>query len=382
MITSLNFPCRYIQGSGVFSSVLADQLSEQGRKGFTLVDPYVYKNTQLLPDLLKALGGRVQLKNVQFDGRLTPDSLNDMGIAAKGFRAHFVFGVGGGKAADAAKAVGDMLDIPVVVAPTIAASDAPCSRYTMITDENGVFDHFMPVRRNPDTVVVDTQWIAHGLQRHLIAGMGNALGAWFSSESCRKTGAPNISGFSSSETAYRLAWLCYENLLEYGVDALRACADKTVTRALDQIIETTILLSSIVYTNTGLASQHSIANSLTRCPTAHKYYYGERMAFATLVSLFLTEKIQHIKDDVYYFCEAVGLPTTFGEIGLSGSGDSGVLEQVVRSVCSHEEPAYHEPVPVTQEKILSALRDADREGARRKKGRGSGLSRAQGTFAH
>ena len=53
-----------------------------------------------------------------------------------------VIAAGGGKVIDTGKAVSSELNIPVIVAPTIAATDAPCSAVSVIYSEEGVFDRF------------------------------------------------------------------------------------------------------------------------------------------------------------------------------------------------------------------------------------------------
>ena len=49
----------------------------------------------------------------------------------------------------------------------------------------------------------------------------------------------------------------------------------------------------------------------------HQYFHGEKVAIGTLASLFLTDKPMDVINEVFSFCETVGLPTTLGDIGLS-----------------------------------------------------------------
>ena len=51
-----------------------------------------------------------------------------------------VIGVGGGKIFDTAKAVAYYVESPVIVCPTIAATDAPCSALTVVYTDDGVFE--------------------------------------------------------------------------------------------------------------------------------------------------------------------------------------------------------------------------------------------------
>lgn len=50
-----------------------------------------------------------------------------------------MIGLGGGKTIDSAKAIADLLEVPVVIAPTIASTDAPTSALSVIyTDEESI----------------------------------------------------------------------------------------------------------------------------------------------------------------------------------------------------------------------------------------------------
>ncbi len=65
-------------------------------------------------------------------------------------------------------------------------------------------------------------------------------------------------------------------------------------------------------------------------------------------------------DEVYSFCESVGLPTTFEEIGLGDVSDE-ELKKVAEAACAENETIYNEPVPVNAGMVFSALKTADGE---------------------
>ena len=66
---------------------------------------------------------------------------------------------------------------------------------------------------------MDSEIIANAPERFLVAGMGDALATWFEAESCRKAKSKNEAGELGSLTAYALARLCYDTLLESWVFA-------------------------------------------------------------------------------------------------------------------------------------------------------------------
>jgi glycerol dehydrogenase len=86
-----------------------------------------------------------------------------------------VVGAGGGKVLDTARPAAADLDLPVVSRPTVASGHAPCSALSVVYTEEGGFQEYRFYRKNPDLVLVDTQVVAQGPPRLLVAGMGDAL---------------------------------------------------------------------------------------------------------------------------------------------------------------------------------------------------------------
>src|ERR1700694_3557542 len=165
--------------------------------------------------------------------------------AARQAKAQVIVGAGGGKVLDTARAVAAGLDLPVVNCPTVASSDAPCSALSVIYTEEGVFQEYRFYRKNPDLVLVDTQVIALGPPRLMVAGMGDALATWFEAKTCVVGHVRNMRGGASTQSALALAELCYRTLLVDGADALRAVQDKVVTPALERLVEANTLLSGL-----------------------------------------------------------------------------------------------------------------------------------------
>ncbi|MDD4395796.1 MAG: glycerol dehydrogenase [Bacteroidales bacterium] len=254
----------------------------------------------------------------------------------------------------------------MIIAPTIASTDAPCSSLSVIyRPDTGRIKRVLMLRRNPDVVLVDTKIIAASPERFLVAGMGDALGTWFEAESCRLKYAKNMVRAYSSMTAQTMARLCYETLLEYGPAAKTACRQHVVIPALEHVVEANTLLSGVGFESAGLAAAHAIQDGLNALDKEHQYYHGEKVAFGTLVSLFLTDKPSEIVDDVYDFCAAVGLPTTLAELGLSGLSDADIAK-IASIACAEKETIHNELIPVTPGAVIAAIRVANEEGLRRK----------------
>jgi len=80
-----------------------------------------------------------------------------------------------------------------------------------------------------------------------------------------------------------------------------------------------------------------------------------------LIILLRSEKTS----DVFSFCEKVGLPTTFSEIGL-GDADQEKLMIVAEKACAPEQPIHHEAGVITPQKVLDAMLATDAIGKARR----------------
>ncbi|MBF0336163.1 MAG: glycerol dehydrogenase, partial [Alphaproteobacteria bacterium] len=204
------------------------------------------------------------------------------------------------------------------VLPTIAATDAPCSALSVIYTDEGVFQNVVVFPHNPDCVLVDTGIIAKAPVATLVAGMGDALATFWEADTCARSGKPNAitGGSPPSRSAMAMARLCYDTLLEFGVQAKSDVESGRVTPAVEAIVEANTLLSGIGFESGGLAAAHSVHNGFTvlKC-TRHKLH-GEKVAFGTLTQLVMEGRPTHDIQQVLDFCLSVGLPVRLSDLGV------------------------------------------------------------------
>lgn len=358
-ITTSIFPGRYVQGAGALRS-LREEISRLGKKALAVVDRSVDK---IVAPYLKPDDGITFLAD-PFCGECCDPEIERLSKLARKENCDVIVGIGGGKALDTAKAVGFTLGKPVAIVPTLASTDAPCSALSVIYTPTGEFARYLVLPRNPDVVLVDTAIICKAPVRFLVSGMGDALSTWFEAEDCHIKQAGNMTGRVGSMSAFALAKLCYDTLLNYGTAAKLACETGVVSPALEHIVEANTLLSGLGFESGGLSGAHAIHNGLTILEETHHYWHGEKVAIGTLALLMLTDRPPSVIKDVFDFCEAVGLPVTFDQIGLGKVTDKQLMD-VATAACAPGETIHNAPCEVTPKRVFAALKAADAEGRAR-----------------
>lgn len=361
MITTSIFPGRYVQGADALGQ-LGVETERLGKSPLIVADPFVIDG--LKAEILEPLDHLEPVLQA-FGGECSQDEIDRLLAIATEAQADLIIGVGGGKTMDTAKAVAHALGRPVIIVPTIASTDAPCSALSVIYKADGSFERYELLPNNPETVLVDTQLVARAPVRFLVAGMGDALATWFEAESCRIRRAANMTGRLGTMTAYALAELCYETLMDYGRIAVTACEQEVVTPALEHVVEANTLLSGLGFESGGLAACHAIHNGLTALHETHEFWHGEKVAIGVLAGLFLTDQDSARIDEVYDFCLDVGLPVTLSDIGLKPVTDE-KLQTVAEAACAPGETIHNEPHDISPDRVVWALKLADAEGQRRK----------------
>lgn len=362
MLNKAFFPGKYIQGAGAFHE-LPSLAGLFGKKGMILASRSAY--TGIIPQSGINLEAN-SLSVEQFGGECCEEELSRIETLIREHHFDVLVGMGGGKVIDTAKIAADRQNIPVIIVPTIASTDAPCSGCAVLYTKFGVYQSVYYQKLNPAIVLVDTNIIANAPVRFLVAGMGDALATWFEAKSCSETRSRNECGGLVTLSGLNLARLCYETLLKDGSAAKSAAETHTVTDALEHIVEANILLSGIGFESGGLASAHSIHNGFTALEETHAYYHGEKVAFGLLAGLQLNGASQDEIETVYSFCEEVGLPSTLSGIGLANASRDKLITAAEKAAASNEF-IHHEAIEITPEKVLDAILAANNIGEKRKK---------------
>jgi len=368
MKTILIAPRKYVQGRGVLEEA-GSYVGILGKKAMVLWDSVV---KGVVGDTLLASlrGAGIEVVDVDFRGESSHEEVDRVTQLARENGVEVMLGVGGGKTLDTAKAAAAAAELKMVTVPTIASTDTPTSSATVWYDDQGNCTGFECWKYNPDCVLVDSQVIAGGPVRAFVSGMGDALSTWVEAEAAHKTRAVNLGGGVSTMAAMALARLCYDTLMEHGLEAKRAVENHAVTPAVEKVIEANVLLSGLGFESGGLATAHMIGNTLSSFPECKDLMHGEKVAFGIISQLCLdddfdTEEMYDIVD----FEIAIGLPVTFGELGFEGITPEQL--KTIGEICAGEGSlCANHPFEVTSQGVIDAMIAADALGTQRKRGLG------------
>ncbi len=349
-------PNRYIQGNGILDR-LGEILSPLGDRFFIFGDEMVLSIVgDRIANALKG-SGRV-FKMERFQGECCYSEIFRLKKEAEKSKAEVIVGIGGGKASDTTKALSIQLRLPIVIIPTIAATDAPTSHLVALYDEDHVIKEILRMEPHTALVLVDTGIIARAPARFLVAGMGDALSTKFEAEACWKSGATNLFKAKPLHAALHLASLAYEMITEYGEEAKRSVENKEVTLALENVVEANILLSGLGFESGGLAAAHAVHAGFTLIPEMNQSLHGEKVALGILVQLILENRELDFIKDLVRFYKRIGLPTSLKELGLKEFR----LEQIERAanrICQEGSYIYNMPFKVDKQVIIDAILKAD-----------------------
>jgi len=357
-------PRKYVQGKGVLKEI-GSYLAAIGTKPMILWDAQVkgIVGETVLASIAEA---GLEVVDVDFQGDSTKSEAARVAAIIKEQSADIAVAVGGGKTLDTAKAAAAEAGVKTVTVPTIASNDSPTSSYTVWYDDDGNCTGFESWGVNPDIVLVDSQVIANAPVEAFVAGMGDGLGTWVEADACFSVRGGNLAGGTATMASMAIARLCYDVLMDHGVDAKRDVEQNIVTPSVEKVIEANVLMSGLGFESCGVATAHMIANCLPSFPECHHLMHGHEVGFGVISQLCLDDDVDvDERNAIVDFEIAVGLPVTFADLGLAGVDRDRL--KTIGDICGGEGSlCCNHPFPVTSDDIVSAMISADALGCERK----------------
>jgi len=339
-------PLRYVQGPDALQ-----QLGEQ-LQVFRIKNPLVVAPPEVREKIGSTITESLESRGlsfafIEFGGECTWKEIERIKNACIKGSHDAIVNCGGGKTLDAGRcaASGPATNVekeppevfpkfgagvPCINVPTIAATDASTSAASLIYSERGTVEATMIFPTNPTMVLVDTSVIAKSPVRLLVSGMGDALATYFEADMCHRTASPSLqTNAPSTRTARVLGRLCFDLLMEHGVQAKAEAEAGLAGPGIEAIVEANVLLSGLGFESGGLSASHAVGQAFhyIRERFRQHLFHGELVGFGTLTQLVMEGREPQFLDRIFGFCKAVGLPTTFEEMGLEGVTDA-ELEKV------------------------------------------------------
>ncbi|GEQ34451.1 glycerol dehydrogenase [Marinilactibacillus psychrotolerans] len=350
-------PSRYIQGAGVIND-LAKETEMIGQSPLLIADEVVWRITQEAIDS-SFLNSKSDYHYEQFNGEASRKEIDRLANVGKEKHADLVIGVGGGKTLDTAKAIADELNIPVVIVPTTASTDAPTSALSVIYSDNGVFEGYKFYDKNPELVLIDSQVVINAPIRLFASGICDAMATLVEVKATIRSNGNTMAGGKPSLAAQAIAEMAEKILFKHGIGAYKSAKEGIVTPEVEAIVEANTLLSGLGFENGGLAGAHAIHNGFTALQgEIHKLTHGEKVAYGTLVQLVLEGKPEKEITKYVDFYNSINMPTTLKSMHLENVSYEDLLE-VGKLATAEGETMENLDREITSEQVANAILAVD-----------------------
>lgn len=339
---------------------------------------YIEPICQAYGTQIALIGGRTALEVIQADfeaaisqtplevvetlwygGECSPKQINQLVEQLKTQSVDMIFGVGGGRALDTAKAVANQLHKPLFTIPTIAATCAATTKLSVVYNEQGIFETFYFYEEPPKHVFIESKLIAQAPHQYLRAGMGDTIAKHYECTLASRGYALD----HNSGLAVAMSKMCVTPLLEYGVKAMADCEANRISFELEQVILaniiTTGLVSMLIEEDYNGALAHSLFYGLTTLPHIEaNYLHGDVVGYGVLVQLMMDQQKEEAQK-LYVFYEAIGIPVCLAQIEVADEIE--VLEPVLENVLTQPDMEVL-PYPVSTKMLFEAIKQVEQLG--------------------
>lgn len=351
-ITVQGAPNLYVCEDGALEKVKEAIHGQQFNKGLMITGTKSWKAAKEYIEPLE-----LNVTKTFYNGECSKEEVQRLSELSNRENVDYIFGVGGGKVLDLAKATAHMLHIPFVLVPTLASNCAPWTPLSVFYDNEGNFLNYEVFPNNAFMVAVDPNIIIRSPEDYLRAGIGDTIAKWYEAEVLvRELSVKPL----AVEISLHAAKLSHDVLIEEGQGAMKALRDQSVTSSFVRVIETIIMAGGMVggfgdhYGR--IAGAHSVHNGLTTVPETHQYHHGDKVAYGILVQLAVENRYDEIDKLLPYFT-SLKLPVSLKDLGIEENLDS-VYKQIA-TASTKEGESIHLMEVSTQEAVETAIKELE-----------------------
>ena len=351
---------RYIQGPGELNNVF-EYGKKYGSRFLFLVDSGVF---DMIRNQVEAIENRCGCSAAfhSFYGECCQENVDLLVNVVKETDCDLILGVGGGKVLDTVKLVADAVDLPRIIVPTSASSDAPAADWAAVYDTKGVFIGAHATTRSTELVLVDSTIISRAPARLFASGIADALVTWYEAMANERSLTPNNigRGYLRSLAGMAIARESHDILLRDGIQAYEAVKAKLLTSAVENVIEANILLSGLGFMNAGCACAHGVHNGISALENGEEFLHGEKVAFGLICQLILENAPQDELNTVMMFLDALNLPVTLEQLHIACNDEN--LNVIIDYMMNKSLLIHREPFPVTADMVRNIILAANHFG--------------------
>lgn len=288
-------------------------------------------------------------------GKCTLPVLQMLARQAKDMKAEGIIGLGGGAVMDTAKGVGELAgQLPVIQVPTVAATCAAWSPFSVLYNERGGHSGSLPLRRFPAWILVDTEVIAASPVRFLKAGIVDALAKWFEFSPYQQTDGNDL----ALTLQLNASLMVVETLKKFGSQAVEDNLHQRVTLPLIQTVDAVIALAGLANSvrdeSQRIGVAHAIHNSMTHHEVFHRWLHGEKVGYGLAIQAILQHRNPADREPLLGWLRQMDMPLTTAALGI---GDNIVLlEDIAAGVKIKPEASENLPFAVDTVSLTAALK--------------------------
>ncbi len=347
-------PKNYLQQPGILSQV-GQYAGEFGQDALIITGKKAWQQTH------EQIEQSLQAANVGFSVVFMPhkchlETLKAIAERDEVKKASVIIGVGGGTVMDSSKVLAELAGtLPVIQVPTIAATCAAWSPFSVLYDEHGAnFGHF-PLSRYPEWILVDPQVIIKAPVRFLKAGIADAIAKWYEFSPYLET-----SDDVNLLLQLQVAKLVLDMLVKHSDQAIKDCQSGQLSQSFCHTVDATIALAglanSIRDSEQRMGVVHAIHDSLTHIPDVLKWVHGEKVAYGLAVQQILQYPNPKDRLPLLNWLARLDMPLTPAQ--LSSVITDEVLVEIANRTTLKANSHKLMPFDISTSAILTALRES------------------------